>query len=319
MSGSAAADTIATGSVLIPSMVRQGYSRGFAAAITACAATMGPIIPPSIAFVIYGSLTGVSVGQLFLAGCFPGVVMGLYLMGAVWLVARKRGYQAADRASGAERLGAFIDAGPALMAPVWVLGGMVVGIVTPTEAAAVAALYALVVGLWYGELKLAHFPRVLTETVVMTSVVYLLLGVFNLLGWILAVERIPQTITQTFLTLTENWMVALLIINIVLLLLGTVMEPVPLMVLLGPMLMPVIQHYGIDPVHFGVIFVLNICIGVVSPPIGTNMFIACGIAKCSVGEFTREGLAFMAALVGALLFITYVPWVTLALPELLMR
>lgn len=320
MSGTAAADAVATGSILIPSMVKQGFSRGFAAAISASAATIGPIIPPSVAFVIFGSLTGVSVGQLFLAGLIPGLLMGVYLMAACYLVARRRGYGAAvRRASASELWRAFVRAIPAMLTPIFVVGGMIGGIVTPTEAASVAVLYSLILGFCYRELKIRKMPAILKEVVSTTAVIYLLLGVFNLLGWILAVEQIPQAVTGAFLAMTDNPILALLIINVLLLLFGMVMEPVPMMVLLGPLLMPVVMHYGIDPVHFGVIFVLNILIGVLTPPIGTNMFIACSIARCSVGEFTRESLPFLAALVLLLLVISYVPAITLVLPEMFMR
>ena len=320
MSGTAAADAVATGTVLIPSMIREGYSRGFAAAISASAATIGPIIPPSVAFIIFGSLTSVSIGQLFLAGFLPGLLMGLYLMIACYLVARRRGWRGTGERAGARVVWRiFGHALPSMFTPVVVLGGIVGGIVTATEAAAVAVLYSLFLGLCYRELKLEHARTILTETVVMTAVIYLLLGIFNLLGWILAVGQIPQAITAGFLSLTDSPIVALLLINVALLLFGMVMEPVPMMVLLGPMLVPVAQQYGVDPVQFGVIFVLNILIGVVTPPIGTNMFIACAIARCKVGEFSREALPFLAALIVLLLMITYIPGNTLWLPEMLMR
>jgi C4-dicarboxylate transporter DctM subunit len=318
MSGTAAADAVATGTVLIPAMIRQGYSAGFAAAISGCAATIGPIIPPSVAFVIYGSLTSTSIGLLFLAGVVPGLLMGVYLMAACYLVSRRRGYRAASEWAGLQKVGrAFLGALPAMLTPVWVIGAIVVGVVTPTEAAAIAVLYSLILALAYRELRWRHVAPMLTEVVIMTSVVYLLLGVFNILGWILAIEQIPQTITELFLATTDNWIMVLLIINVVVFLLATVMEPVPLMVLVGPMLMPVIERYGIDPVHFGVVFVLNVVIGVVTPPIGTNMFITCSIARCSVAQFSREAIPFITALVLLLLLVTYVPQITLFLPRLL--
>jgi tripartite ATP-independent transporter DctM subunit len=318
MSGTAAADAVATGTVLIPSMIKQGYSRGFAAAISGCAATIGPIIPPSVAFVIFGSLTSTSIGDLFLAGVIPGLLMGVYLMVACYIVARRRGYRAASERASFRQIGrAFAHAAPAMLTPVWVIGSMVLGIVTTTEAAAVAALYSFLLALAYRELRFAHLGPMLTEVVVMSSVVYLLLGIFNVLGWILAIEQIPQTIMELFLATTDNWVLVLLIINVVVFLLGTVMEPVPLMVLVGPILMPVIYKYGIDPVHFGVVFVLNVVLGVVTPPIGTNMFITCSIARCSVAEFSRELTPFITALVILLLVITYVPAITLFLPRLL--
>lgn len=320
MSGSAAADAAATGAVLIPGMVRQGYTPGFAAAVSAAAACIGPIIPPSIAFVIYGSLTGVSVGRLFVAGFLPGLLMGLYLMVTCYLIARRRGYGAATRrASAGEVWRSFLRASPAMLTPVIVLGGIVAGIVTPTEAAAVAVLYSLLLGLAYRELRWRAVPAILTEVVVTTSVVYLLLGVFNLVGWILAVERIPQGLTAAFLALTEEPWLVLLVINGLLFVLGIPIEPVPLLVILGPMLVPVVAKYGIDPVHFGVVFVFNVVLSVITPPIGTNMFITCRLARCSVGAYTRESLPFIVALVLLLLLITYVPPVTLFLPELLLR
>jgi C4-dicarboxylate transporter DctM subunit len=320
MSGTAAADAAATGSVLIPEMTKKGYSPGFASAISAAAATIGPIIPPSVAFVIFGSLTNVSIGALFLAGFLPGVLMGIYLMVACYLVARKRSYGAdRERATLGEVWQAFKGAAPAMLTPVLVLGGMITGLVTPTESAVIAVLYSLALGILYRELKWRAMPEMLTEVVALTAAIYFLLGMFNVVGWILAVEQIPQAMVGSFLALTDNWVVALFIINVLLLILGILIEPVPLMVILGPILVPVVQAYGIDPVHFGVVFVLNVVIGVITPPVGTNMFITCAIAKCSMGDFTREVWPFLVALILLLMVITYVPAITLALPRWFMN
>jgi tripartite ATP-independent transporter DctM subunit len=318
MSGTAAADAVATGTVLIPTMIRKNYSRGFAAAISACAAAIGPMVPPSVAFVIFGSLTSVSINQLFLGGILPGLLMGLYLMVAVFVVARRRGYGAGvPRAMLYEVRRTLLHALPAMVAPIIVVGGIVGGVVTATEAGAIAVLYTAILAIIYGEMSWRDISPMLTEVVLMTAVIYLMLGVFNILSWILAIEQIPQQATSFFLSFTDNWVVVLLIINVVLLICGMFMEPVPMMVLLGPTLMPVAIHYGIDPVHFGVMFVLNICIGIVHPPIGTNMFITCALAKCSIGQYTREAVPFLIALLLLLAVVTYIPAVTLTIPRLL--
>jgi C4-dicarboxylate transporter, DctM subunit len=318
MSGTAAADAVATGTVLIPSMIRNNYSPGFAAAISACAAAIGPMVPPSVAFVIFGSLTSVSISQLFLGGILPGLLMGLYLMVAVWIVARRRGYGAGVRRATLREIGrTFLYALPAMLTPIWVVGGIVGGIVTATEAGAVAVLYTAILTIVYGEMRWRQVFPMLSEVVLMTAVIYLMLGVFNVLSWILAIEQIPQQATGFFLSFTDNWAVVLIVINVVLLIAGMFMEPVPMMVLLGPTLMPVAVHYGIDPVHFGVMFVLNICIGIVHPPIGTNMFITCALARCSIGHYTREAVPFLIALLLLLALVTYIPAVTLTLPRIL--
>lgn len=319
MSGAAAADAAATGSILIPAMVKSGFSPGFSAAVTAAASTIGPIIPPSIPFVILGSMTGVSIGRLFLAGLVPGVLMGLYLMVAAYIISKRRGYHAsAHRASLPDVGVAFWKALPALGMPVVVLGGILGGIFTPTEAAAVAAVYAFFLGFAYRELSIRDLPSILTEVVVSNAAVMLIVAVFSLLGWILAIEQIPQTLSTTFLNLTHDPVVFLLIVNIMLFILGIPVEPLPLMILMAPMLIPMLKSYGIDPVHFGVVFTLNTMIGLITPPVGMNMYITSYLAKATTSEFTREVVPFIVALVLVLLLITYVPALTLFLPNLIM-
>lgn len=319
MSGSAAADAAAIGSLLIPAMIKAGFSRGFAAAVTAAAATIGPIIPPSIPFVILGSMTGVSIGRLFLGGFIPGILMGLYLMGAAYIISKRRGYGVSTkRASFKQVVVAFWHAIPALGMPVAVIGGILGGVFTPTEAAAVAAVYSFLLGFIYKELKISALPSILIEVVVSNAAVMLIVAVFSLVGWILAIEEIPQTLSATFLTLTTNPAVFLLIVNILLFLMGIPIEPLPIMVIMAPMLVPMLKMYNIDPVHFGVVFTLNTMIGLITPPVGMNMYISSYLAKSTMTDFTREACPFVIALVLVLLLITYVPGITLFLPNLLM-
>jgi C4-dicarboxylate transporter DctM subunit len=317
MSGSAAADAAATGTILIPAMVKSGYSRGFAASVAAAASTIGPIIPPSIPFVILGSMTGVSIGRLFLAGFIPGLLMGLYLMAAAYVISKRRGY-AADvrRATRRELAVATWEALPALAMPAIVIGGILSGMFTPTEAAAVAAVYSLLLGAVYRGLKLRDLPKVLNEVVMSNAAIMLIVAIFSLIGWILAIEEIPQMLSSSFLSLTTNPAIFLLIVNILLFVLGIPVEPLPLMILLAPMLIPMLSTYGIDPVQFGVVFTLNTMIGLITPPVGMSMFIACHLSKATTAEFTREVIPFVIALVLVLLLITYVPAVTLWLPNL---
>jgi len=319
MSGSAAADAAAIGSILIPAMTKVGFSPGFAAAVTASAATIGPIIPPSIPFVILGSMTGVSIGRLFLGGFIPGILMGLYLMGAAYIISKRRGYGVnTKRASFRQLVVAFWRAIPALGMPVTVIGGILGGVFTPTEAAAVAAVYSFLLGVIYRELKISALRSILTEVVVSNAAVMLIVAVFSLVGWILAIEEIPQTLSATFLFLTTNPAVFLLIVNILLFLMGIPIEPLPIMIIMAPMLVPMLKMYNIDPVHFGVVFTLNTMIGLITPPVGMNMYISSYLAKCTMTDFTREAWPFIIALVLVLLLITYVPGITLFLPNLLM-
>ena len=319
MSGAAAADAAATGSILIPAMTKSGFSRGFSAAVTAAAATIGPIIPPSIPFVILGSMTGVSIGRLFLGGLIPGLLMGLYLMAAAYIISKRRGYGANVRRATLPQVGvAFWRALPALGMPLVVIGGILGGVFTPTEAATVAAVYSFFLGIVYRELKLRALPSILTEVVVSNAAVMLIVGVFSLLGWILAIEQIPQTLSSTFLGLTRDPAMFLLIVNIMLFIMGIPVEPLPLMILMAPMLVPMLNSYGIDPVHFGVVFTLNTMIGLITPPVGMNMYITSYLAKATTAEFTREVVPFLIALVLVLLLITYVPALTLFLPNLIL-
>ena len=319
MSGSAAADAAGTGSVLIPAMRRAGFGAGFSAALTAAASTIGPIIPPSIPFVVFGILAGVSVGQLFLAGAVPGLLMGLYLMIAVYIVSRRRGYARGAPPAKGELRAALLAALPALMLPVIILVTIVHGVVTPTEAAVLAALYALLLGLVvHRELTWRSLCAIFVESALTTATVMFIVAASALLAWVLTRQLAGPTLVASVTALSAEPVVVLLILNLLLLVLGCFLETLSLMILLVPILMPLVRSLGIDPVHFGVVFTLNLMIGLVTPPVGMSMFISCRIAGIGVGEYAREVAPFLLALLAVLLVVTLVPGVALFLPNLVM-
>jgi tripartite ATP-independent transporter DctM subunit len=319
MSGSAVADAAGTGSVLIPAMVRAGFGPAFSAAVTASASTIGPIIPPSIPFVVFGVLASVSIGRLFLGGAVPGILMGLYLMGAVYLISRKRGYGRGEASSTARVGAAFRSAVPALMLPLIILWGIVGGAVTPTEAAVLAVLYALFLGAFvYRELTWSRMARVFCEAALTAGVIMFIVAGASLLAWIMTREQAGPTLVGAVTSVTRDPHLVLLLINIVLLILGCFLETLSLMILLVPVLIPLTNALGIDPVHFGVVFTLNLMIGLITPPVGMSMFIACSIARIGIVDFAREIPLFAVALIVVLLLITYYPPLVLFLPNLLM-
>ncbi|MFZ9635377.1 MAG: TRAP transporter large permease, partial [Alphaproteobacteria bacterium] len=308
MSGSAAADAAGTGSVLIPAMARAGYSRPFAAALTAAASTIGPIIPPSIPFVVFGVLASVSIGRLFLGGAIPGLLMGLYLMAAVYIIARRRGYARGAKPTGGEVWTAFRDALPALMLPAIIVWGIAGGVVTPTEASVLAVLYALFLGtVVYRELSWDSTFAIFGEAAMTTATVMFIVAASALLAWVLTREQAGPQLVRLVTSVSTDPFVILLVLNVILLVLGCFLETLSLMILLVPVLMPLIKTLGIDPVHFGVMFTLNLMIGLITPPVGMSMFITCRIAGIQVAEFAREIWPFVIALVAVLLVVTYFP------------
>jgi C4-dicarboxylate transporter, DctM subunit len=315
-SGAATADCAATGTVLIPAMAKAGYSRAFAAALTAAASTVGPIIPPSIMFVLYGAMTNVSIGKLFVGGIVPGLIMGLYLMIAAYVISKRRKYpklagvplrQAARTAAGAM---------PAVLMPVVVLGGIVGGVFTPTEAGAIAAVYAFLLAVVvYRELKLAEIMPLLTTTASITAAIMLIVSAASLFGWLLARERVPDLLVEAASGWTASSTIILLVLNLLFLVLGCFFEAVSLLILVTPVMMPLLIAFNIDPVHFGVVLTLNLMIGLLTPPVGMNMFIVCAIGKITVKEYVREVWPFIVALLLALLVVTYVPATVLFLAD----
>ena len=318
LSASANADAAMQAKTVGAEMVRRGYSPAFAAAITACAAVITPIIPPGIGFIIYGFIADVSIGRLFLGGVVPGLMVCAFLMLTVHVVSKRRGYapQRARMPPGTEIRRAFLDALGALSIALFIIVGIRYGIFTPTEAGAVAVLYAVFVGaVWHRELKLSHVYPVLLEATLATSVIMLIICCAAAFGYYMTWERIPPKIATWIVSLTREPWLLLLIINMLLLVVGMLIEGTAALILLTPILVPVVTKVGIDPVHFGLIIVLNLTIGGVTPPVGTLMYTTSAILRVPLERFTVEALPFLAAMFAVLLLITFIPGLVLWLPN----
>jgi tripartite ATP-independent transporter DctM subunit len=317
MSGSAIADAAGVGMMEVEAMVEAGYPRPFSAALSAATSTVGPIIPPSIPMVIYGSIAQVSVGALFLGGAVPGLLMGLAMMGVAYVQALRRGFPRDPRVTFREFLGALWEAFPPLLTPVILLGGIFSGVFTPTEAAAAAVLYALVLGLVvYREIHPREMAGLLLRVVEKTAMVMFIVATASVFGWILAREQIPQIIATSFLGVTRNPVVMLLILNVLFLLVGMFMETLAIMMIFLPIVVPICQALGIDLVHFGVVFVLNLMIGLITPPFGMLLFLMSGLTKLPMAEILKELVPYIAILIVCLFIITLVPQLVLFLPNL---
>ena len=318
ISGSAVADTSALGRVLIPAMVKEGYSRGFAAALTAAANIVGPIIPPSITFVLIGVLTNLSITKLFLAGIVPGILYSLAMAVTAYGISRKRRYPVHAGASLAEVGRAFRAAFWALMMPVLILAGIRTGLFNVTECSSMAVLYALVVGRFvYRELTLAHVAQALVRTGRATAIIMIVLGGAQVVAWLLAYQNIPQAVADWMLGAVHYPWLFLLTVNVLLLLVGTFMENGPALVILSPVLYPIAARFGIDPYHFSMVVAVNLVLGLITPPVAISLSIGAVIAGAPSREVTREVLPFLGAAVVVLMIITFIPAVSLAVPQLL--
>lgn len=320
ISGTAAADAASLGAVLIPGMARAGYPISFAAAITAASSTVGPIIPPSVPMIIVGSLTGISVGQMFLAGVLPGILLGLGMMVACYILSVRRGYPREPWRGFAELWQSFLGAFWAIGMTIIILFGIVSGYFTPTEAAVIAVLYAFVIGLFvYKGIRVADLPKLMADSAISGAAIMLLVGFANVFGWILSSERIPQMISGWLLATTDNKLLVILLMNILLLVVGMFMETIAALIILVPPLLAVAQAVGIDPVHFATFVVLNLMIGLTTPPVGVCLFICANIARISLTEITRAIWPFLLANIVVLLLVSYIPAISLALPAFFYR
>jgi len=317
ISGAAAADTAAVGAVTIPAMIRKGYQKGFAAAIQAAGGSIGVIIPPSIPMIIFGVIGGVSIGKMFLGGFIPGVLIGGGLMVASYFLARRAGYERERFLGFKEMVRTFVGAFWALLMPGIILGGIIGGVFTPTEAAVVAALYGLIVGLFvYRELTFRDLPRIFARAAVSSSTIMLLIATANIFAWILTAERVPQNVAAYLVTLTHSPPILYSLILLCLLIVGTFMETSASLIILTPVFLPVIQSFGVDPVHFGVVMVTALAIGMLTPPLGICLFISCNIAGIQLSEILKFVLPFLLIMIFCLFLITYVPGLVMFIPNM---
>ena len=317
IAGSAMASASAMGSILGPEMEKEGYSREFGAAVNITAATTGLIIPPSNVLIVYSLASGgASIAALFLAGYIPGIITGFLLMVVAYIWAKRKGYKVGERSSLKHIGKTFIQAIPSLFMLVVVIGGIVSGIFTATEASAIAVLYSLILGIIYKEINLENLPKILLDSSTTTGIVMLLIGSSIAMSWVLSYENIPQDISSTLLSVSDNKIVILLLINLILLIVGIFMDMTPAVLIFTPIFLPIVTKLGIDPVHFGIIMILNLCIGLCTPPVGSVLFVGVGIAKTTIQKVVKPLLPLFLAMILALFLVTYFPQLSLWLPNL---
>lgn len=318
MSGTALADVGGLGEVELKAMNEAGYDKGFSSAVTLASATIGPIIPPSVPLIIYGVLAEVPITRLFLGGFLPGVVMALALMVAVYFMVKKRNYPVSKRATLKELALSFLDAFPAILSPFIIILGMTTGIFSPTEAAAIAVIYALFLGgICYRELKLADLVTISKEVIEATAMVMFVIASALLFSWVISAEQLPQLMAQTMLEFTKTPWAFLLLMNLLLLVLGMFMENNAIMLLMIPILVPAAMTLGIDPVHLGIVMVLNITLGLLTPPVGLALYIMKDISGLTLERTVKEIIPFLIPLLAALLMISMFPQIVLFIPNLI--
>lgn len=318
ISGSSPATVAAIGTILIPAMVARGYQKDFAAAVQSVSGGLGVIIPPSIPIILFGVTAEVSVGKLFIAGILPGLLVSFSLLIMVFLISKKRGYQGTSSSTMREKLFALKDASLALFMPIIILGGIYSGVFTPTEAAVVAVVYAFVVGAFvYRELTFENIIGIFTKSAMTTSIIMIIIANAGVFGWILTRERVPQMVAESFLSISENPIIFLVLVNVLLLFVGMIFETSAAIIILAPILTPIALIVGIDPVHFGIIMVVNLAIGMVTPPVGVNLFVASSIAGTSLEKISRAVLPFVFLLIVDVMIISYIPAISTFLPALL--
>ncbi|MFQ6004080.1 MAG: TRAP transporter large permease [Woeseia sp.] len=320
VSGSAPATVVAVGSVMIGGMVASGYTRSFAAGVMCNAGTLGILIPPSLVMVVYGAITESSIGKLFIAGILPGIVLTFALMGTVMVIARKQDMPRQERVDFKVIIKTFREALWGLMLVVIILGGIYAGIFTPTEAAAVSAVYAFFIAVFvYKDITLRHVPGVLIEASKITVMLMFIIANASMFAFVLTTEQIPHTASEIMVNMGLPVWGFLLVLNVLLLVAGNFMEPTSVVLILTPIVFPIAMEMGIDPIHLGVLMVVNMQIGLVTPPVGLNLFVTAGVAKMSLEGTIRASLPWLGVLLVVLMLITFVPWISLVIPDLLLQ
>ncbi|MCD8139247.1 MAG: TRAP transporter large permease [Planctomycetaceae bacterium] len=321
ISGSGPATVAAIGSLMIPSMIEKGYSKGYSTAIVAASGSIGVIIPPSIPMVVYSVAVGTSISSMFMAGIIPGVMIGLSLMIMNYFISKKNGYGGEREIfTTAQKLRVAWDAKWSLLVPFIILGGIYGGIFTPTEAAAVAVIYGIVVGLFvYRDIKFRDLYDIFCQAGLTTATAMIIMGTAAIFGRILTMLQVPTKVAAFITSMTDSQIYILLMINVLLLIVGCFMETLAAILILAPILLPVVKAVGVDPIHFGIVMIVNLAIGFITPPLGVNLFVAAGIGKISLEEICKSIIVPLLVMIVVLLFITYVPGLSLWIPQYLTR
>jgi C4-dicarboxylate transporter DctM subunit len=318
VSGSSPATVVAIGSIILPAMVKQGYPKRFGAGVVTTSGALGILIPPSVVMVMYSVTTNTSVGQLFMAGVVPGLMLATLLGATTWFIARKRNYPRMQRATWGERFAAFRKSGWGLLLIVIVMGGIYTGVFTPTEAAGMAAMYAFVIAVFvYKDLKLKQVGKVLLDSAAMSAMLLYIITNAVLFSFLMTSENIPQAMASWLTGQGLGPIAFLLVVNLLLLVAGNVMEPSSIVLIMAPILFPVAVKLGIDPIHFGILIVVNMEVGMCHPPVGLNLYVASGITKMGISELTVAVLPWLLTMLGFLALVTYVPQISLWLPRLM--
>ena len=316
IAGSAMASASAMGSILGPEMKKEGYDKEYGAAVNITSSTIGLIIPPSNVLIIYSLASGgVSIAALFLAGYIPGILTGLFLMVVAYFWAKKKGYPTSNKSNIKDVVSSFIDALPSLLLLLIVIGGIVMGLFTATEASAIAVLYALVLGIIYNEIKINELSSIILSSTKTSSIVLLLVTCSICMSWVMSFENIPQALSLFILNISDNKLIVLMMINLILLFVGIFMDITPAVLIFTPIFLPIIKSIGIDPIQFGIMMVLNLCIGLCTPPVGSVLFVGIGVVKTSIEKVIKPLLPLFIAMIFALMLITFFPQITLWLPR----